>query len=1042
MSIKPKPQQDTLLKSSQSQTNPVVYYNNTNLFPDRRPKYLKLLNEIITAHFEPILNYLDLIDLSSLKCVNKALCSIINEYYQTRLKLEINYITNYQEENREKTSVFMKNIDCQIPVSNNNWLDFNLQSVTMKLQLLDRNILTKIRAIRSIGKLNDVIFAPFCLIFEKNEMNNPNNNNSNNGEITWKKRANKILSDPGLILKITNLDLENLEDKTMLETFAFLNLPELSVPLIKKYSSDFAKLITWCQAVVSYHILIHPYTYRNDKSVIPYGSDVYEFACEMNRKINRFYKFKRFLYDRNILRIPLADYVFNLQHTLKRQQKEESIVNNLTEMDIAKILSYLPYKNSYPFMNVSKKFYYGFKASIDYDVLEILKEVYFFKFLGHEKMAQKIPLMYSKNIFSNYFLMLDDILHSQSNELGMSFIPFLTKEQANNIRKLKIPSDIINSVAKVFCLICDKKPPKKNINVLNNNNNNTNQLSPYVEMLKTLATNGSLQKLMRNTNKLLISENNRKELYKEISKYANVQLLEEVKNVNRGIYQLLIWELFVLEYLQTYNPFDFIHKQYIINRYEQEELEMIQYYMEIMDYLKYHLKIKYYFSSNSESPSPVFGLAQLSSELKNYLTEKNLDTNNEHQFTSSNPKLEHIASTYFESRSLIPIGAKPTLYEKIITEILKAKQDEDINKEYESLIKHSIENKFDYSLHIRDEIEDDENNNNNTNNMNTKVLYSKSKNKCFLDRMMYDNNNTNYIVTPCQKNKLLNFNILPDSVIIKNILFYLDIKSIPTFSLINKKACKCLKTHMFIRIYFLNIERKLIENNNMNLIKQIESKRKKLYADFEMIIPTKEHSYLLMNQITCDDIMEIKQCFKKYHKTYETLITPLLVLFNEKPKTILKQDGKKENSYYETAKKVLYKPGFIKRLKELELETIPGNVYRNVEKALKDPLFSSNKLKVLSPCLCHLYSWISGVVEFHRAVRKYCLNSYDYEILNCDEQKFCSKMDNVALMYFKILRYANKYCSQYESEAKEYMKDIFGGKNGNKEDNKKIEEKK
>ena len=42
----------------------------------------------------------------------------------------------------------------------------------------------------------------------------------------------------------------------------------------------------------------------------------------------------------------------------------------------------------------------------------------------------------------------------------------------NNIRKLKIPSDIINSVAKVFCLICDKKPPKKNTNVLNNNNNN------------------------------------------------------------------------------------------------------------------------------------------------------------------------------------------------------------------------------------------------------------------------------------------------------------------------------------------------------------------------------------------------------------------------------------------------------------------------------------------------------------------------------------------------------------------------------------------
>ena len=101
-------------------------------------------------------------------------------------------------------------------------------------------------------------------------------------------------------------------DQEMLSAFVFLNQPELDTGIISKYSSDFLKLIIWCQAVVSYHILIHPYTYRNERSLITYGGDVYQFANEMNLRINRFYKFKRFLYNLNIMKIPLADYVFNL----------------------------------------------------------------------------------------------------------------------------------------------------------------------------------------------------------------------------------------------------------------------------------------------------------------------------------------------------------------------------------------------------------------------------------------------------------------------------------------------------------------------------------------------------------------------------------------------------------------------------------------------------------------------------------------------------------------------------------------------------------
>jgi hypothetical protein len=65
--------------------------------------------------------------------------------------------------------------------------------------------------------------------------------------------------------KLNNLDMDNLNEVDMLDAFVYLNLPELELDNIKKYSSDLEKLLVWCQAMISYHILIHPFTIRNDK---------------------------------------------------------------------------------------------------------------------------------------------------------------------------------------------------------------------------------------------------------------------------------------------------------------------------------------------------------------------------------------------------------------------------------------------------------------------------------------------------------------------------------------------------------------------------------------------------------------------------------------------------------------------------------------------------------------------------------------------------------------------------------------------------------
>jgi len=62
----------------------------------------------------------------------------------------------------------MKIIDSQIPISHKNWLDFDLNSVINKLKVLDKRVITNLRAIKNIGKLTEAVFAPFCIIFGYN----------------------------------------------------------------------------------------------------------------------------------------------------------------------------------------------------------------------------------------------------------------------------------------------------------------------------------------------------------------------------------------------------------------------------------------------------------------------------------------------------------------------------------------------------------------------------------------------------------------------------------------------------------------------------------------------------------------------------------------------------------------------------------------------------------------------------------------------------------------------------------------------------------
>ena len=984
-------------------------FNTNNLLSRRiKPNYMRLMNQVFNSEIlYSVLNYLDLIELSQFRALNRNILYLVHEYYKKRVKIEIDYITKFQEANREKVDFFMKNIDSQIPLSNKGWLDFDLKSVSNKLLILDRNLLTKLRSIKNIGKNSDLIYAPFCIIFGFNKINNKKLKN-----LTWKQISSKILNDPNIIIKIQNLDLENMPDSEMLEVFVFLNLNELELNNIKYFSSDFAKLILWCQGVVSYHILIHPYNYRNEHGVIQPESDVYLFAKKMKEMLDKFYKFKRFLFSLNIMKIPLADYVFNLQYSrnvISLGNNFENNKNYFKDLDsnlIGNILSYIPYKLSSKLMNASRKFYQGFLISIDIVIFNTIKEIYFFRYQSYNKFLNKIPVLYSHNIFSKFFLMLDDILNSKTrnnNESGNTFYPFLSKEQLNNLKTLKVKNINVHKIAKIFCLICNIKPIKKI------NRKSGDIMINYVDVVKSLAIKGDLCKILRSVNKLYFNQKKISQIDEELKEYYNIKKLKEIKNINHGVYQLLIWELFILQYLKVYNIFDFLDINYINNVYENKEIENIKYYIEIMDYLKYNLKIKYHFSTSniinpresSNKICPNFSFMKYIETLINYLEEQNMTFNSEYILKSSNNEWEQIGDSYFESKDIIPFNSKPILYEKVMLKIISC-DSEDINN-------LSIISLNDSSI-----------------NMNDKniIINNLNKNLNIINNSPYEakpmSNNRNKQET---KGRFL-FSEFPNDIIIKHILFYLDIHNLPKFSMLNKKCLYCIKVHIFIRIHFLNQEKQYIEEKHKAQFDLINQKRLEFFSEFEMIPPSKEHAFSLMNLIITDDILELKQCFRKYNKVYEKVIIPFLILLGEKPIEYIRPDGTKKISYYDTAKNLLFKSDFIKRIRELELETIPYKTFTAVEKKLKEDTFLPKNIKNLSPCFSKLILWVSGVIEFHRVIRKYSLSEYDYDILEEDEIDFCMEMDSIILLYYKLLRYANKYCKKYESIAKSMMNEM------------------
>ena len=529
-----------------------------------------------------------------------------------------------------------------------------------------------------------------------------------------------------------------------------------------------------------------------------------------------------------------------------------------------------------------------------------------------------------------------------------------------------------------------------------------------------------------------------------------------------------------------------------------EEIQMLNYYLELINYLKYNLKFKYHFQTLVFSNMPEVPCYEFIPMITNLLQELNNEKINiSPLLDNANPEKSKTANIYFDNKDFIPINAKPALYERIVEEIFSVNE-----KLYLNTV--SIENMFNKNLcnmtHssdmkinlnsnlsesnnnlgiIREEnapasnIGDDRmlnkylqnksniiNNNinsnlniNNNNNINGISEFENGGEQNIMDNNInnnfnqINNNNSNNNINISnidiissinyrtkyknrnilKNNNSTNFNEIPNDIIIKNILLYLDIKSISPFSLVSRKCNLCYKINMFLRLLILDNHKQIFENENVEYIQSIDQKRNAFFTDYELPLPNKDHALELISTLTNQDIIEIKNIYRKYNKHIEILIAPFVLFLGGKGKKKYNINGQKRINYFDAAQKLLNDRKIYKKINEINLETIPANVFRETDKILKNEAFSLNKIKGYSPCLIHLIYWEMGILEFHRAVRYFCLNFYDMKILSKEEIVFCGQMDNISIMFNKLKYYNYTYCKDYESDAINIMKELNSG---------------
>ena len=1051
-----------------------------------------------------LLNYLLIPELSLLSNTCKTVKIIVDRYYPLRLKIQYDDIKNFEKKNKDKKDEYLKVYETQIPLSKNEWFNYDIQNAIDTILRLDRNTIAQLRSIKKLTTLNENIYAPFCIIFN---FNSKNEQVIKNG---WKKVADNIISDSKFFINIANLKYENLEEEDMLSAFSYLNEIECNIDKISRYSYSLLEMNNWCKAVVIYHILVHPYKYRNFEKSIQIGSEMYKYIAFMDDLIYKFYLFKGYLEIKKLIKPKLGEYIFTFDYqqniynnTILEDQNQGKVIIDDDKI-MSNILSYLSMEENCKFINTSKFGFICFKESLNILCYNLLKKILTFKYNYYNELYPIIPTIYFHNIFSNYFFMLEDIINPTLNykESAYNMISFLSKEDINDIKNYKGSNELINSICKIFCAIFNLKVEKAF-------NNDYSIVNLYIKSVILLAVKGKITKLIRYFNIFSLNNNQLKILYEELSNIYSIDKINRIKNINKGFYQLLIWEMYLFEYIKQFNPFLFKNQNNVLNNkeYNNEQINIINNYIDMMNYLKYILNFKFHFDhlffiknkiSSYDFISIILNVIEEIKNDPNYINVNNLTE-------SFNRKQGNISNAYFQCKNRIENRNKPSLYKRIMEELIILNIEiiyGEENEENYSEANHTSNNElWDESFYVKNFLElnnihknirnfnyysNNINNSNaysfkenysvnylspnNINKYRTKINKSNKKNnknysyggkyntkkigkiknfknsynlnKIYGTENYYQDDNSEIVnINLYNTNKSYNFKksmnyylnnnrqsdddffIIPESILVTKILFYLNLDDFPELSHVNKFFYHAMKTHIYIRLFFLEKKKNKIENINNDIITRIENKRNLFYKKNNISPPSLQHACYLFSYFNKNDVYELKSLFKTYKKEYEIILSVLCIFLNIKPKIFINKEGKKVIDFFPPGKNLFYNKDFIKIIQNIDLDSLNYQTFTKIEKIMQNDIFSLDRMNFYySPSLIHLINLEMGVMEYFRAIRKYCLNFYDYYILEKDEIIFCQKMDEILKIYYKIKNYSFNSCQKYHQKSMDYLK--------------------
>lgn len=287
-----------------------------------RPYLKQLLKDVINSDFLYfIADFLNTKTIIRLTGVSTTFRDSFRVYLPTRLQQEADYINLFIETNEELNKEFMKLVDTQIPISNGNWVNFNfLETLKFISGCFNSQDISSLKfACNNTRDTCDVLFAPFCILFSQK----PKRIKRADGTVSenWKSPAIKILGDIHFKKKFFMFDKDNIQEEVMLEAFEFLNRDTFDQERVTKVSNILGKLIEWCRAIVSYHILIHPYRVRNF-STIDETSNLFKFSNYVDQMMDKFYKLKSYLMKIDIMPRD-TNFAFNLSHVRLTNKEEE-----------------------------------------------------------------------------------------------------------------------------------------------------------------------------------------------------------------------------------------------------------------------------------------------------------------------------------------------------------------------------------------------------------------------------------------------------------------------------------------------------------------------------------------------------------------------------------------------------------------------------------------------------------------------------------------------------------------------------------------------